>query len=342
MEESLRERGRSSATPASSGYDEEPVRVPVFGVGGAGCHALEAVHHRKVPGIVTVAIDTDWRLLYSVESDGRIPAEVAAAPGIGAGGYPEYGKKAVEASAAEIGRICSGSMIVFVLAGLGGGTGTGGAPVVARIAREAGALVVALVSFPFDVERARHPKAREGLKELLSHADSVILFDSNRLLSYLPCLPLGQAFRTLDAIAAESVLAIADVFNAQPMDMCERGVDLMMVFRRMIGGGGFGLVLAGESLSENKAESVVHECLSHPLADMDFRRASVSIVRILGGPEMTLNDVLEIAGSLTYDLDPHADVIWGCRTNEKMRGFARVFAIMFGIPESGIGKPFLD
>lgn len=213
---------------------------------------------------------------------------------------------------------------------------------VARITREAGALVIALVSFPFDVERARHPKAREGLKELLSHADSVILFDSSRPKSYLPCLPPGQAFRTLDGIAAESVLAIADIFNAQPMDMCERGVDLMMVFRRRIGGSGFGLVLAVEGHSENKAESVVHECLSHPPADMDFRRAPGSILRIPGGPEMTLNDVHEIAGSLTYDPDPHADVIWGARTNEKMRGFTRVFAIMFGIPASVIDKPCLN
>jgi cell division protein FtsZ len=214
---------------------------------------------------------------------------------------------------------------------MGGGTGTGAAPVVAQIAKEQGAIVVGMVSYPFQVEKARLIRAEEGLENLAASADSVIVLDNNRLKNFVPNLPLGQAFSVMDQLIGETVKGISETIT-QPSLI---NIDYADV-RAIMSKGGVAVMLVGESKQQNKAESVVRECLSNPMLDIDYRGATGSLIHITGGSDLTLQDAEEIASSLTYELDPHADVIWGARVRNDMEGRVRVLAIMTGVQSSKI------
>jgi cell division protein FtsZ len=215
---------------------------------------------------------------------------------------------------------------VFITAGMGGGTGTGAAPVVAQVAKEQGAIVVGMVSYPFQVEKARLIRAEEGLEALAAAADSVIVLDNNRLKNFVPNLPLGQAFSVMDQLIGETVKGISETITEPSLI----NIDYADV-RAIMSKGGVAVMLVGESKQQNKAESVVRECLSNPMLDIDYRGATGSLIHITGGSDLTLTDAEEIATSLTYELDPHADVIWGARVRNDMEGKVRVLAIMTGV-----------
>jgi cell division protein FtsZ len=221
--------------------------------------------------------------------------------------------------------------LVFITAGMGGGTGTGSAPVVASIAKEQGAIVVGMVSYPFQVEKARLIRAEEGLEALASAADSVIVLDNNRLKNFVPNLPLGQAFSVMDQLIGETVKGISETITEPSLI----NIDYADV-RAIMSKGGVAVMLVGESKQQNKAESVVRECLSNPMLDIDYRGATGSLIHITGGTDLTLQDAEEVATSLTYELDPHADVIWGARVRGDMEGKIRVLAIMTGVKSAQI------
>jgi cell division protein FtsZ len=214
---------------------------------------------------------------------------------------------------------------------MGGGTGTGAAPVVAQVAKEQGAIVVGMVSYPFQVEKARLIRAEEGLEALASAADSVIVLDNNRLKSFVPNLPLGQAFSVMDQLIGETVKGISETITEPSLI----NIDYADV-RAIMSKGGVAVMLVGESKQQNKAESVVRECLSNPMLDIDYRGATGSLIHITGGTDLTLQDAEEVATSLTYELDPHADVIWGARVRNDMEGKIRVLAIMTGVKSAQI------
>jgi cell division protein FtsZ len=214
---------------------------------------------------------------------------------------------------------------------MGGGTGTGSAPVVAQIAKEQGAIVVGMVSYPFQVEKARLIRAEEGMEALSTAADSVIVLDNNRLKNFVPNLPLGQAFSVMDQLIGETVKGISETIT-QPSLI---NIDYADV-RAIMSKGGVAVMLVGESKQQNKAESVVRECLSNPMLDIDYRGATGSLIHITGGSDLTLTDAEEIASSLTYELDPHADVIWGARIRNDMEGKVRVLAIMTGVKNGNL------
>ena len=209
---------------------------------------------------------------------------------------------------------------------MGGGTGTGTAPVVAQIAKEQGAIVVGMVSYPFQVEKARLMRAEEGLEALSNAADSVIVLDNNRLMNFVPNLPLGQAFSVMDQLIAETVKGISETITEPSLI----NIDYADV-RAIMSKGGLAVMLIGESKQQNKAESVIRDCLAHPLLDIDFRGATGGLIHITGGNDLTLHDAEEIAQQLTYELDPHADVIWGARVRKDFEGKVSVMAIMTGI-----------
>jgi cell division protein FtsZ len=216
--------------------------------------------------------------------------------------------------------------LVFITAGMGGGTGTGSAPVVAQVAKDQGAIVVGMVSYPFQVEKARLLRAEDGLEALAANADSVIVLDNNRLKSFVPNLPLGQAFSVMDQLIGETVKGISETITEPSLI----NIDYADV-RAIMSKGGVAVMLVGESKQQNKAESVVRECLSNPMLDIDYRGATGSLIHITGGSDLTLTDAEDVATSLTYELDPHADVIWGARVRNEMEGKIRVLAIMTGV-----------
>jgi cell division protein FtsZ len=284
-----------------------------------------------VSGAETIAINTDKQHLDMIQADKRILIGKSLTKGLGAGGYPDVGKRAAEMARPTLEAILESADLVFITAGMGGGTGTGSAPVVASIAKEQGAIVVGMVSYPFQVEKARLIRAEEGLEALAAAADSVIVLDNNRLKNFVPNLPLGQAFSVMDQLIGETVKGISETITEPSLI----NIDYADV-RAIMSKGGVAVMLVGESKQQNKAESVVRECLSNPMLDIDYRGATGSLIHITGGTDLTLQDAEEVATSLTYELDPHADVIWGARVRSDMEGKIRVLAIMTGVKSAQI------
>ncbi|TAJ44660.1 cell division protein FtsZ [Methanofollis fontis] len=306
-------------------------RIVIVGCGGAGNNTINRLHHMQVSGAETIAVNTDKQHLDMIQADKRVLIGKSLTKGLGAGGFPDVGKRAAEMARPTLEKLLETADLCFITAGMGGGTGTGVAPVVAQIAKEQGAIVVGMVSYPFQVEKARLLRAEEGLQQFSNNADSVIVLDNNRLINYVPNLPLGQAFSVMDQLIAETVKGISETIT-QPSLI---NIDYADV-RAIMSKGGVACMLVGESKQQNKAESVVHECLSHPLLDIDYRGATGSLIHITGGGDLTIKDAEEIATSLTYELDPHADVIWGARINNDYEGKVRVMAIMTGVQSAQI------
>jgi cell division protein FtsZ len=306
-------------------------RIVIIGCGGAGNNTVNRIHHMGVSGAETIAINTDKQHLDMIQADKRILIGKSLTKGLGAGGYPDVGKRAAEMARPTLEAILESADLVFITAGMGGGTGTGSAPVVAQIAKEQGAIVVGMVSYPFQVEKARLIRAEEGLEAFAAAADSVIVLDNNRLKNFVPNLPLGQAFSVMDQLIGETVKGISETIT-QPSLI---NIDYADV-RAIMSKGGVAVMLVGESKQQNKAESVVRECLSNPMLDIDYRGATGSLIHITGGTDLTLQDAEEVATSLTYELDPHADVIWGARVRPDMEVKIRVLAIMTGVKSAQI------
>ncbi|MDD3857099.1 MAG: cell division protein FtsZ [Methanoculleus sp.] len=306
-------------------------RIVIVGCGGAGNNTVNRLYHMQVSGAETIAINTDKQHLDMIQADKRVLVGKSLTKGLGAGGFPDVGRRAAEMARPTLEGLLADADLVFITAGMGGGTGTGTAPVVAQIAKEQGAIVVGMVSYPFQVEKARLLRAEEGLEQLSTAADSVIVLDNNRLIKYVPNLPLGQAFSVMDQLIAETVKGISETITEPSLI----NIDYADV-RAIMSKGGVAVMLVGESKQQNKAESVVHECLNHPLLDIDYRGATGSLIHITGGNDLTLQDAEEIASSLTYELDPHADVIWGARVNSEYEGRVRVMAVMTGVKSAQI------
>jgi cell division protein FtsZ len=301
-------------------------RILIVGCGGAGNNTVNRLHHMGVAGAETIAINTDKQHLDMIQADKRVLIGKSLTKGLGAGGYPDVGKRAAEMARPTLEALLESADLVFVTAGMGGGTGTGAAPVVAQVAKDQGAIVVGMVSYPFQVEKARLLRAEDGLEALAANADSVIVLDNNRLKNFVPNLPLGQAFSVMDQLIGETVKGISETITEPSLI----NIDYADV-RAIMSKGGVAVMLVGESKQQNKAESVVRECLSNPMLDIDYRGATGSLIHITGGSDLTLTDAEEVATSLTYELDPHADVIWGARVRNEMEGKIRVLAIMTGV-----------
>ncbi len=309
-------------------------RIVVVGCGGAGNNTINRLYNMGIHGAETIAINTDKQHLKMIEADTKILVGKSLTNGLGAGGDPSMGERATESAAGTIKEVLGGADLVFVTAGMGGGTGTGSAPVVCKIAKEQGAIVIGMVSTPFQIERARTIKAEEGLEALRETADSVIVLDNNRLLDYVPNLPIGKAFSVMDQIIAETVKGISETIT-QPSLINLDYADMAAV----MSAGGVAVMLVGETADKNKTEEVVRDALNHPLLDVDYRGASGALVHITGGPDLTLKEAEGIANNITERLDPTANVIWGARVEDEFKGKVRVLAIMTGVQSAQVLGP---
>ena len=309
-------------------------RIVIVGCGGAGNNTVNRLYNIGVDGADTIAVNTDKQHLQMVEADTKILVGKSLTNGLGAGGDPEMGKRATEMAQGTIEEVLGDADLVFVTAGMGGGTGTGAAPVVSKIAKEQGAIVVGMVSTPFNVERARTVKAEEGLETLRSEADSIIVLDNNRLLDYVPNLPIGKAFSVMDQIIAETVKGISETIT-QPSLINLDYADMTAIMNQ----GGVAVMLVGETQDKNKTEEVVKDAMNHPLLDVDYRGATGGLVHITGGPDLALKEAEGIAQNITQRLDASANVIWGARIQENYKGKVRVMAIMTGVKSAQVLGP---
>ncbi len=309
-------------------------RIVIVGCGGAGNNTVNRLYNIGVDGAETIALNTDKQHLQMIEADTKILVGKSLTNGLGAGGDPSMGERATEMAQGTIKEVLGDADLVFVTAGMGGGTGTGAAPVVSKIAKEQGAIVVGMVSTPFNVERARTVKAEEGLERLRDEADSIIVLDNNRLLDYVPNLPIGKAFSVMDQIIAETVKGISETIT-QPSLINLDYADMTSIMNK----GGVAVMLVGETQDKNKTDKVVKDAMNHPLLDVDYRGASGGLVHITGGPDLTLKEAEGIAQNITDRLEADANVIWGARIQEQYKGKVRVMAIMTGVQSAQVLGP---
>ncbi len=309
-------------------------KIVVVGCGGGGNNTVNRLYNIGVAGAETIAINTDKIHLDITQADKKILIGKSITRGLGAGGFPEIGKRAAELARGTLEEVLKNANLVFVTAGMGGGTGTGVAPVVAQIAKDQGAIVIGMVTSPFRVERARMVKAEEGLDDLRNSADTVIVLDNNRLLDYVPNLPIDQAFSVMDQLISETVKGISETIT-QPSLINLDYADVRAIMK----GGGLAVMLVGEAKGQDKANEVVRAALNHPLLDVDTTGATGCLLHITGGPDMSLHEAEQIASSLTYELDSHANVIWGARVRKDYESKVRCMAIMTGIKSAQIMGP---
>ncbi|HIP25702.1 MAG TPA: cell division protein FtsZ [Archaeoglobus profundus] len=301
-------------------------KIVVVGVGGSGCNTINRLKNIGIDGVLTVAVNTDIQHLKMIKADKKILFGVSLTRGLGAGGNPEIGRKAAEKARKWFEDLLKDANLVFICAGLGGGTGTGAAPVIAEVAKSQGAIVISMVNMPFFTERARLRKAAEGLEELRKYSDTVVALDNNKLLEYFPHLPLEQAFSVMDQLIAETIRGITDTITKPSLV----NIDFADV-KAVMENGGVAVMLVGESKSQTKSKDVVKNCLNHPLLEVDFRGAKGALIHISGGTDLTVKEADEIVRELTYEIDANANVIWGARILPELDGMVRVVAILTGV-----------
>jgi len=300
-------------------------RILICGCGGSGNNTMNRITHLGVEGAITVAINTDKQHLDHTRAMQKLLVGRHITRGLGAGGDPSTGRRCAEAGRDVISKIVSGADLVFITAGLGGGTGTGIAPVVAEEAKRGGALVVAVVTTPFHVERRqRMRRALEGLELLRQVVDAVLVLDNNRLLHYVPNLPLDEAFSIMDQLIAEIVKGIVETITLPSLI----NLDFADV-RTIMSGGGITMMLYGES--DRGPEEVVHESLNHPLLDIDIDGATGALIHVTGGPYMTLEQASQVVELMTARLSPEANVIFGARQDPGFGDTIKVMAIITGV-----------
>jgi cell division protein FtsZ len=300
-------------------------RIMIVGCGGSGNNTLNRITHLGVEGAVTVAINTDKQHLDHTRALQKLLVGRHITRGLGAGGDPSTGRRCAEAGREMIKRIVTGADLVFIASGLGGGSGTGICPIVAEEAKAAGALVVGIVTTPFHVERRqRMARALEGLESLRRIADAVLVLDNNRLLHYVPNLPLDEAFSIMDQLVAEIVKGIVETITMPSLI----NLDFADV-RAIMANGGVTMMLYGES--DRGPEEVVHEALNHPLLDVDITGATGVLIHVTGGQYMTLDSASRVVDLLTAKVSEDANVIWGARQDAGFGDTIKVMAIITGV-----------
>ena len=297
-------------------------RICVIGCGGGGSNSIHRLGKVGLEGIDTIAINTDKFHLAGINADQRVL--IGDSHGYGTGGDPIIGEKMANVSIDKIEALVRDYDVVFITAGMGGGTGTGSAPVVAEVARKHGAVVVALVTLPFDIEKSRLRTALMGIAKLKERAHSTIILDNNRLLEIVPKLPVEQAFMVMDQLIAEVIRGITDTICQTSM------INLDFAdFRTMMLHGGASTVLYGES---EDPEKVVLEALNNPLLDVDLEGASGALIHITGGPSLSLRKTYQVLNGITTQLSDSANVKLGARIDDDFGDNIKLIGIVTGIP----------
>jgi len=316
------------------GFSVKKARIVVFGCGGAGQNTITRLSEMGIQGANTVSINTDAKHLTVGKSDKKILIGKEVTRGLGAGGYPEIGKKAAEEARNEIKETLEGGDLVFVCAGEGGGTGTGAAPVVAEMAKSMNAIVIGVVTMPFKIEGARIAKAEDGLARLRQVTDTVIVIENDRLLKYAGELPIQQAFAVADELIASMVKGITETITLPSLV----NVDYADV-RAIMHAGGVAALGVGESNSSDRAMDAVTKALTNPLLEVDYTGAKGALIHITGGNDLRLDEVNLIGETVSQYLDPSAQVIWGARILPEFNGKVQVISIITGVQSPYILGP---
>jgi cell division protein FtsZ len=307
-------------------------KIKVVGIGGGGNNSLSRMREIGIKGGELIAINTDAQDLLYTNADQKILIGRELTQGLGAGSNPKVGAEAAKESESEIKKKLAGADMVFITCGLGGGTGTGAAPVVASIAKKQGSLTIGIVTLPFTIEgRKRIENAMEGLERLESVVDTLIVIPNDKLLELAPELPLQTAFKIADEILTNAVKGTTELVTCTGLV----NLDFADIKAVMIDGG-VSLIGMGESDSVQRATEAVEKAIQNPLLDVDISDATGALVNIIGGPNMSLDECKSIIETINERLSPDAKIIWGAQIADDMDKSIRVLLIVTGVKSSQI------
>lgn len=322
-------------------YDQNEdftAKLAIVGAGGQGCNLVNRLYVNGMKSAYTIALNTDANHLKIVQAHKKLLIGGVLTRGLGAGGFPEVGAKAADVSREEIRKAIEGYNLVFIAAGMGGGTGGGSAPIIAEIARDEGALVVAFVTYPFALERSRKKKADWSIEQLSKQADTTVIIENDRLLSYAPNLPMEKAFDLIDSIAANAVKGIADTITMPSLI----NLDFADV-RAVMGNAGTAMINIGYGTGPDKVEKAVRSTVSHPLLDVDLEGAKSALVHVTGGDALTIQEATMVGEGVTQGLADNANVIFGSRLEPTFKDQIRVMSIVTGVkPKYGTASALLN
>ena len=311
---------------------KQKASIKVVGAGGAGNNTINRITEVGVKGAETIAVNTDAQDLLYTHADKKILIGRETTKGLGAGSIPKIGEEAAKENEADLKAAVKGSDMVFITCGLGGGTGTGSAPIIADIAKKVGALTVGVVTMPFAMEGARrYENAVIGLEKLENIVDTLIVIPNDKLLELAPDLPLHTAFKIADEILTNAVKGIAELVTKAGL------VNLDFAdIRTVMGNGGVALIGVGESDTANRALEAVEKALNNPLLDVNIEGANGALINVCGGPDMTLDEARKIVEAVSEKLDEDAKIIWGAQISDDLQNTVRALLIITGVKSNQI------
>jgi cell division protein FtsZ len=306
---------------------KQNAKIKVIGIGGGGNNTLSRIHEIGIKGGEMIAMNTDAQDLLYANADKKVLLGRELTRGLGAGSNPQIGEEAAFESEHEIKKKLEGSDMVFITCGLGGGSGSGAAPVVADIAKKQGALVIGIVTMPFTIEgEKRIENAVNSLEKLESIVDTLIVIPNDKLLEIVPDLPLQTAFKVADEILTNAVKGIAEMVTKAGL------VNLDFAdIKTIMSNGGVSLIGVGESDSESRALEAVDKALNNPLLDVDVSNARGALVNIIGGPDLSLEESKIVMEEIGKHLGDNARMIWGAQISPDMDRTVRVMVIVTGV-----------
>jgi cell division protein FtsZ len=300
--------------------------IKVIGCGGCGCNFVTWLYNKGINGATVYAANTDALHLSVTKADEKILIGKELTRGLGCGGQPNKGREAAKEAIVDVKKMVAGADMVFVLTGMGGGTGTGAAPVIAQLAKETGAVVIGVVTMPFESEKARIDKAEFGLQELREVTDTCIVLDNNRLVDIAGQLPIEQAFAVANELVSTMCKGIVETITLPSLINLDYA-DVSTIMK----GGGVAVIGIGEADTTDRVNEAVKQALTHPLLDVDYQGATGALIHITCGPDLKLEEFDLIGRTVSENLSPEAQVIIGARINKEFMGKVRVITIMTGV-----------
>ncbi|WP_178647683.1 cell division protein FtsZ [uncultured Methanobrevibacter sp.] len=343
IKESEKRIERKTPDKHSSDIDDElqgimarnEANIFVIGAGGAGNNTVSRLNEMGIEGATTITVNTDAQDLYYSDASIKILLGKQTCGGLGAGGQPSIGEECAEESEDQIRDELEGADMVFVTCGLGGGTGTGSAPIISKLAKKTGALTVAVATMPFSAEGIRRREnAEEGLAKLKDAADTVIVIPNDKLLEVAPNLPLNKAFMVSDEILGRAVKGITELITKQGLVSLD-----FADIRSIMEGSGMAMIGMGESNTGDRALESVHEALSSPLLDIDVSNATGALINISSNSDLTLHESEKIVQVVADKLDPEANIIWGAQIDESLQNTIRTTIVVSGIKSENTPYP---
>ncbi len=310
-------------------------RIKVVGVGGGGCNAVNRMIEEGIQGVEFIAINTDAQALLLSKASTRVRIGNKLTRGLGAGGDPEIGRKSAEESAEDLYNVMKGSDMVFVTAGLGGGTGTGAAPIVSQIAREVGALTIGVVTRPFTFEGNRRMQSCDtGMAKLKEHADTLIVIPNDRLLQIVDKRSsLQDSFRVADDVLRQGIQGISELITVPGLI----NLDFADV-RTIMGEGGAALMAVGKASGEDRARVAAEQAISNKLLDITIDGARGVLLNVTGGSNLTLFEVNQAAAIIRETSHPDVNLIFGAVIDPDLSDEIRVTVIATGFERTGLPR----